>query len=162
LINEERLSAVVDKVDRARNAGAMVLCGGERATEGDLKNGCFYKPTLLASVTPDMPIAQEETFGPVASILPVFNLSHAIEVANNIHYGLTASVYTQSIDRAMVVSREIEVGAFFVNAPCVGAEIHLPFGGRKGSGNGRREGAHHMLDIYSEWKSVSISYQNIF
>jgi len=158
LINAERLASVENQVETARKAGALVLCGGERATEGDLKHGHFYKPTLLSAVTPDMPMAQEETFGPVAIILPVRDCAHAIEVANGIDYGLTASVYTQNIDKAMVVAREIEVGAFFVNSACVGAEIHLPFGGRKASGNGRREGAHHMLDIYTEWKSVSIDY----
>lgn len=158
IINAERLGSVENDVEMARKAGATVLCGGERATEGNLKNGYFYKPTLLSSVTPDMPIAQEETFGPVAVILPVRDTAHAIDVANCIDYGLTSSVYTQNIDKALVVSREIEVGAFFVNTACVGAEIHLPFGGRKASGNGRREGAHHMLDIYTEWKSISINY----
>jgi aldehyde dehydrogenase (NAD+) len=123
-----------------------------------LKKGYFYKPTLLSSVAPDMPIAQAETFGPVAVILPARDTAHAIDVANGVDYGLTSSVYTRSIDKALVVAREIEVGAFFVNTACVGAEIHLPFGGRKASGNGRREGAHHMLDIYTEWKSVSIDF----
>jgi acyl-CoA reductase-like NAD-dependent aldehyde dehydrogenase len=160
LINAERLASVENKIEIAREAGAHILCGGERAAEGDLKNGFFYKPTLISSVAPDMPIAQEETFGPVASILPVRDVAHAVEVANDIDYGLTASVYTRNIDKAMIVSREIEVGAFFINTACVGAEIHLPFGGRKGSGNGRREGAHHMLDIYTEWKSVSIKYDS--
>jgi len=158
LINAERLAAVESRVDAAREAGARILCGGERAAEGELGRGFFYKPTLLSSVAPDMPIAQQETFGPVASILPVRDMEHAVEIANGIDYGLTAAVYTKNIDKAMIVSREVEVGAFFVNSACVGAEIHLPFGGRKGSGNGRREGAHHMLDIYTEWKSVSISF----
>jgi aldehyde dehydrogenase (NAD+) len=158
IINAERLASVENKVEAARRAGATVLCGGERATEKELKHGYFYKPTLLSSISPDMPIAQEETFGPVAVILPVRDITRAIEVANGIDYGLTASVYTQNIDKALVLSREIAVGALFINTPCVGAEIHLPFGGRKASGNGRREGAHHMLDIYTEWKSVSINY----
>lgn len=160
LINAVRLASVESKVEAARKSGAAILCGGGRAAEGDLRKGWFYRPTLLSSVTPDMPIAQEETFGPVASIFPVRDIAHAVETANHVDYGLTASVYTQNIDRAMAVSREIEVGAFFVNTACVGAEIHLPFGGRKGSGNGRREGAHHMLDIYTEWKSISISYNS--
>jgi len=158
IINTECLESVENEVEMARKSGATILCGGECDTEGDLKKGYFYKPNLLSCVTPEMPIAQEETLGPVAVILPVRDTAHAIDVANGVDFGLTSSVYTWSIDKALVVSREIEVGAFFINTACVGAEIHLPFGGRKASGNGRREGAHHMLDIYTEWKSVSIDF----
>ena len=104
----------------------------------------------------EMEIARQETFGPIAAMLVVSDITEAVTVANNVKYGLTSCVYTRDIDRAMYVAQQIEVGSFFINSPCVGAEIHLPFGGFKGSGNGRREGAHHMLDIYTEWKSISI------
>lgn len=159
IINGTRLSAVDDAVRAAQDHGAQVLCGGSIATDGELQNGFFYEPTLLASVTPEMEIAQQEAFGPVAAILVVSDVTEAVAVANNVKYGLTSCVYTRDIDKAMYVAQQIEVGAFFINAPCVGAEIHLPFGGFKGSGNGRREGAHHMLDIYTEWKSISIQHR---
>lgn len=156
IINEERLQSIDEDVSGALKEGAKLLCGGERETKNGLDKGCFYKPTLLTSVTPDMSIAQKETFGPVASIMPAKDLSHALETANDIKYGLTAAIFTKDINKAMQFVHDIEAGAVFVNTACVGAEIQLPFGGMKGSGNGRREGAHHMLDIYSEWKSVSI------
>ena len=92
----------------------------------------------------------------MASILPAINMHHALEIANSVDYGLTSAVFTRDINKALFVARNIEVGSFFINTACVGAEIQLPFGGRKGSGNGRREGAHHMLDIYTEWKTVAI------
>jgi len=161
VINSVRLEAIHQSVSEAIGGGAELLCGGGIATEASLEKGHFYKPTLLASVTPDMDIAQAETFGPVASFLPVKDLTHALEVSNDIKYGLTAAIFTKDIDKAMVFAREVEAGAVFVNTACVGAEMQLPFGGMKGSGNGRREGAHHMLDIYSEWKSVSIQQQEI-
>ena len=88
-------------------------------------------------------------------------LTEALQVTNDIKYGLTAAIFTKDIDKAMVFAREVEAGAVFVNTACVGAEMQLPFGGMKGSGNGRREGAFHMLDIYSEWKSVSIQQQEL-
>ena len=156
IINEERLNSIETDVAQALNQGARALCGGRRATEGALAQGFFYQPTLLTGVTPDMPIAQEETFGPVAAILPVRDIHHALNVANGVDYGLTSAVFTKDINQALFMARTIEVGSFFINTACVGAEIQLPFGGMKGSGNGRREGAHHMLDIYTEWKTVSI------
>jgi aldehyde dehydrogenase (NAD+) len=160
IINETRLENIERDVAQALHQGATALCGGGRAQEGGLGAGFFYKPTLLANVDPNMAIAQEENFGPVATILPVRDIYHALEIANGVTYGLTSAVFTQDINKALFMAHEIEAGAFFVNTACVGAEIHLPFGGMKGSGNGSREGAHHMLDIYTEWKSVSIQRED--
>lgn len=156
IINEVRLAHIEAAVAEALEQGAQALCGGERAVEGVLEQGFFYQPTLLDHVSPDMPIAQKETFGPVASILRARDIHHALEIANGVDYGLTSAIFTRDINKALFMAKNIEVGSFFVNTACVGAEINLPFGGLKGSGNGRREGAHHALDIYTEWKTVSI------
>jgi len=156
VINETQLSEVHQDVTQAIADGATLLCGGERAEEGDLANGFFYRPTLLAGVATDAEIAQKEVFGPVAVILPARGIPGALAIANDAKYGLSAAAYTRDLDRALYFAQEVRAGAFFVNTPCIGAEIHLPFGGFKGSGNGRREGAHHMLDIYTEWKTVAI------
>ncbi len=158
VINKERLNQINKEVNNAIKNGAELICGGKIATEGELKNGNFFEPTLLSNVNPDMEIAQKETFGPVAVIMPFKNEKEALNIANNITYGLTAAVFTKNINKAMHFSKNIEVGSFFVNTACVGAEINIPFGGLKASGNGFREGAHHMLDIYTEWKSLSIQY----
>ena len=161
IINETRLSNIHRDVLEALDQGATLLCGGERATEGELKKGYFYKPTLLSNVMPDMKIAQEETFGPVASIIPFNDLTGALRITNDVKYGLSAAVYTNSLDKAMFFAHRVRVGAFFINTACVGAELQLPFGGMKASGNGRREGAHHMLDIYTEWKTVAIQQKDL-
>ncbi|MCD4681098.1 MAG: aldehyde dehydrogenase family protein, partial [Bacteroidales bacterium] len=158
IINKERLSKINKDVITAIKNGAKLICGGKIATEDELHKGNFFEPTLLSNVSPEMEIAQKETFGPVAVILPFKNEKEALEIANNIPYGLTAAIFTKNINKAMHFSHNVEVGSFFVNTACVGAEINIPFGGLKASGNGFREGAHHMLDIYTEWKSLSIQY----
>lgn len=162
LINKKQLHDIHDFVIRAKSQGGKIICGGKIADDKPLRNGYFYEPTLIGNVTPDMEISQKEVFGPVAVILTVKNIDEAIKVANDVEYGLTSGVCTQDIDKAMHVAREIEVGSFFVNTACVGAEIHLPFGGMKNSGNGQREGNSKMLDIYSEWKTVSIQQNKSF
>jgi aldehyde dehydrogenase (NAD+) len=162
IINRDRLTAIHQDVTGAIEQGARLLCGGEIATTGELKNGFFYKPTLLSGVTSNMKIFNEETFGPVAFIIPAKDYLDAVEIANNTKYGLSGAVYTRDIDKALFFSREVRVGAFFVNTPCIGAEIQHPFGGMKASGNGRREGSHHMLDIYTEWKTISIQQKDLF
>lgn len=158
IINKDRLNQISKEVNNAIKNGAEVICGGNIASEGELMKGNFFEPTLLTNVDPNMEIAQKETFGPVGVILSFKTEKEAVEIANNIPYGLTAAVYTKNINKAMLFAHKIDVGSFFVNTACVGAEINIPFGGFKASGNGFREGAHHMLDIYTEWKSLSIQY----
>jgi acyl-CoA reductase-like NAD-dependent aldehyde dehydrogenase len=162
IINRHRLTAVHNDITGAIKDGAALLCGGEIAAEGELKKGFFYKPTLLSNVTPGMKIFNEETFGPVAFIMPAKNYLQAVDFANDTKYGLSAAVYTQDIDKALFFSREVHAGAFFVNTPCIGAEVQHPFGGMKASGNGHREGSHRMLDIYSEWKTISIQQKDLY
>ena len=107
-----------------------------------------------------MRIAQEEIFGPVVSVIPCRDLDHAIEIGNGVPYGLSSSIYTRDINRAFRAMREMYTGIFYVNAPTIGAEVHLPFGGTKETGNGHRESGLAALDQFSEWKSVYVDYSN--
>src|SRR6266704_6214538 len=105
-----------------------------------------------------MRIAQEEIFGPVVSVIPCRSYKEAVAIGNNVQYGLSASIYTQDVNRAFAAMRDLYTGIVYVNAPTIGAEIHLPFGGTKGTGNGHREGGTQVLDVFSEWKSLYIDY----
>jgi len=109
-------------------------------------------------VTPSMRIAQEEIFGPVVSVLRCSSLDEAIEIGNSVQYGLSASIYTQDINKAFKAMRDLYTGIFYVNAPTIGAEVHLPFGGTKETGNGHREAGQAALDVFTEWKSVYVDY----
>ena len=160
LINESQLKTVEEYVEIGKDEGARLLCGGERLTGGDYDFGCFYTPTLFGDCKPEMRICREEIFGPVVSILPCASLEEAIEIGNGVVYGLSSSIYTRNVNRAFQAMRDMETGIFYVNAPTIGAETHLPFGGTKQTGNGHREAATAALDFYSEWKSVYIDYSD--
>ncbi len=131
-----------------KEEGATVLTGGERLSDGDYAHGFFHQPTVFADATPTMRIAQEEIFGPVTTIIPVDSLDEAIEVANGVKYGLSASIYTHDVNGAFRAMRDLDTGIVYVNAPTIGAEIHLPFGGTKATGNGHREGGVQALDVF--------------
>jgi len=160
LINEAQRRSVESYVEIGKNEGAKLLCGGERLTGGDYENGWFYAPTIFGDCAPQMRIAQEEIFGPVVSILPCDDLDQAVEIGNGVAYGLSSSLYTRNVNNAFTAMREMETGIFYVNAPTIGAETHLPFGGTKQTGNGHREAATAALDFYSEWKSVYVDYSD--
>lgn len=157
-INEGQLGVVQKYVGIGREEGATLVLGGERLNDGDLAHGYFHQPTIFADVRRDMRIAQEEIFGPVVSIIPVDSLEEAIDVANDVPYGLSSAIYTRNVNNAFLAMRDLYTGIVYVNAPTIGAEIHLPFGGTKGTGNGKREGGTQVLDTYSEWKSLYIDY----
>ena len=158
IINETQLRKIEYYVELGQKEGAKLLCGGYRLTEGDLKYGYFYAPTVFADVDPQMQIAQDEIFGPVVCIIPFETLDEAIEIANSVRYGLSSAIYTQDVNKAMIAVQELQAGITYINAPSIGAEIHLPFGGVKHTGNGHREGGTQVLDIFSEWKAVYIDY----
>jgi alpha-ketoglutaric semialdehyde dehydrogenase len=160
LINEAQRKTVESYVEVGKNEGAKLLCGGERLAGGDYDNGWFYAPTIFGECDPSMRIAQEEIFGPVVSVIPCDNLEHAIEIGNGVVYGLSSSLYTRNVNNAFTAMREMETGIFYVNAPTIGAETHLPFGGTKQTGNGHREAATAALDFYSEWKSIYVDYSD--
>ncbi|EKF00533.1 putative methylmalonate-semialdehyde dehydrogenase [Tolypothrix sp. PCC 7601] len=158
LINASQLQRVNKYLDIAREEGAKVLIGGEIASEGQLKNGNFFKPTILDNVTPEMRVAREEIFGPVVALIEVSSFEEAIAVLNDTNYGLSSSVYTRDINRAFTAMRDIEAGITYINGPTIGAEVHLPFGGVKQTGNGHREAGTTALDVFTEWKSVYVDF----
>jgi aldehyde dehydrogenase (NAD+) len=141
-----------------RNDGADLIVGGEIATDGALANGFFHQPTVFNNVAPSMRIAQEEIFGPVLSIIPVDSLNEAIGVVNGVEYGLSAAIFTQNVNNAFQAMQDIFTGILYINAGTTGAEIHLPFGGTKGTGNGHREAGTAAIDFYTEWQSVYVDY----
>jgi aldehyde dehydrogenase (NAD+) len=158
LINEAQRRRVADYVAVGHKEGAELLCGGEPVTRDDLARGFFYAPTIFANVRPSMRIAQEEIFGPVLSVITVDSFEEAVHVLNETAYGLSSSIYTRDVGRAMRAVRDIEAGITYVNGPTIGAEVHLPFGGVKDTGNGHREASHTVLDVFTEWKAVYIDY----
>jgi aldehyde dehydrogenase (NAD+) len=158
VINETQLERVESYVRIGREEGAKLLCGGRRLDAGGLKNGFFHEPTIFGDVQPKMRIAREEIFGPVVSVIPCDDLDHAIEIGNGVQYGLSAAIYTQDVNRAFRAMRDMYTGIFYVNSSTIGAEVHLPFGGTKATGNGHREAGQAALDVFSEWKSIYVDY----
>jgi len=158
LINEAARQKVHRYVQIGKKEGARLLTGGETYEKGKQANGYFYLPTVFDQVTPTMRIAQEEIFGPVISLIEVKDFDEAIEVLNGTSYGLSSSIYTRDMARAFRAMRDIQAGITYVNGPTIGAEVHLPFGGVKDTGNGHREAGTTVYDIFSEWKAVYIDY----
>lgn len=157
VVNKGRLDAIQRYVEIGKKEGKL-LCGGEPAADGELKKGCYYKPTIFDDVKPAARIAREEIFGPVVSILTCASLEEGIEIANSVEYGLSSSIYTRDVGAAFRAIENLETGIVYVNAPTIGAEAHLPFGGWKNTGNGHREGAHTIYDVFTEWKTVYVDY----
>jgi len=159
-VNERQLLSDLKYVEVGKSEGAKLKCGGNRLDSGNSKYGWFMEPTVFTDVDPKMRIAQEEIFGPVVSIIPCENLEHAIEIANGIEYGLSSALYTKNVNKAFSAMRDLHAGITYINAPTIGAEVHLPFGGVKATGNGHREGGIGAIDFYSEWKAVYVDYSD--
>jgi alpha-ketoglutaric semialdehyde dehydrogenase len=158
LVNEDQVRRVLGYMELGQAEGATLRCGGARLTGGDYDHGYFVQPTVFTGVRPEMRIAREEIFGPVLSVIEVESLDEAIGVANSVAYGLSSSIYTRDLSASYRAMHELEAGIVYINAPTIGAEIHLPFGGVKATGNGHREAGPTMLDLFSEWKSVYVDY----
>ncbi|PAX51426.1 aldehyde dehydrogenase [Brunnivagina elsteri CCALA 953] len=158
IINQRQLERVCKYMDIARAEGANILIGGEIAAEGNLKDGYFFKPTILDNVTPQMRVAREEIFGPVVALMEVKSFEDAIAIINDTNYGLSSSIYTRDINKAFVAMRDIEAGITYINGPTIGAEVHLPFGGVKQTGNGHREAGSAAIDTFTEWKTVYVDF----
>jgi aldehyde dehydrogenase (NAD+) len=159
-INEKQLQTDLNYVEVGKNEGAKMVCGGNRLDQGEYAHGWFMEPTVFIDVDPKMRIAQEEIFGPVVSIIPCDDLTDAIEIANGIEYGLSSALYTKDVNKAFTAMRDLYAGITYVNAPTIGAEVHLPFGGTKATGNGHREGGIGAIDFYTEWKSVYVDFSD--
>jgi aldehyde dehydrogenase (NAD+) len=158
LINAAAREKVHRYVQIGKDEGARLLTGGAIYEEGKWINGYFYRPTIFDQVAPSMRIAQEEIFGPVLSIIEVGSFEEATEILNGTPYGLSSSIYTSDVARAFRAVRDFEAGITYINGPTIGAEVHLPFGGVKETGNGHREAGTTVYDIYSEWKSVYVDF----
>ena len=159
-INENQLKTDLSYVDIGKAEGARLKCGGNRLDKGDYQSGYFMEPTVFVDVDRKMRIAQEEIFGPVVSIIACEDLEDAIDIANGIEYGLSSALYTKDVNKAFVAMRDLHAGITYINAPTIGAEVHLPFGGVKATGNGHREGGLGAIDFFSEWKSIYVDYSD--
>jgi aldehyde dehydrogenase (NAD+) len=157
-VNEGQRQTVQSYVDIGLKEGAKLVAGGEIPSDKKLKNGWFYKPTVFTEVKPHSRLAQEEIFGPVLSVIRTKSIDEGIEIMNNTIYGLSSSVYTNNVNHAYRAIRDVKAGITYINAPTIGAEAHMPFGGVKQTGNGHREGGWTVYDFFSEWKTVYVDY----
>lgn len=158
VINEKQKHRVLEYIGIGKQEGALVLTGGEELTGPGYENGNFIAPTVFSGMTSDMRIAQEEIFGPVTGIMSTSSLDEAIAIANSTKYGLSCSIYTRDITSTFKAINELEFGVVYINAPTIGAEVQLPFGGMKSTGNGHREAGPQSLDEFTEWKAVSVDF----
>ncbi len=158
-VNASQIETSNKYVDIALKEGAQLLLGGGPLVDGDYANGTFFAPTVFGSVTQSMRIAREEVFGPVVSLIEFDTFEEAIQIANSIDYGLSTAIYTKDVNRAFAAMRDLEAGITYINAPTIGAEVHLPFGGVKQTGNGHREGL-GAIDFFTTWKAVYVDYSD--
>jgi aldehyde dehydrogenase (NAD+) len=154
VINEAAVEKIHSYTEIGAGEGATLLTGGERV-EG---HGFYYRPTVFADVDPQMRIAQEEIFGPTTALIPVDSFEEAVAAANSVKFGLSSSIFTRDVNKAFKAMRDLQTGITYINAGTTGAEVHLPFGGMKQTGNGHREAGQAALDVFTEWKSVYVDY----
>ncbi|HET9401829.1 MAG TPA: aldehyde dehydrogenase family protein [Candidatus Acidoferrales bacterium] len=160
VINEAAVKKISEYVTIGKDEGAKLVTGGRRLDSGKFAKGWFHEPTIFGDCSPRMRICQEEIFGPVVSVIPFESFEEALDIANGVPYGLSASIYTSDVNKSFRAMRDLYTGIVYVNAPTIGAEIQMPFGGTKQTGNGHREAANAALDFYSEWKTLYIDYSD--
>jgi aldehyde dehydrogenase (NAD+) len=159
VINQAAMDKILSYIEIGQKEDkATLACGGNRLNDGDYAKGYFIEPTVFTDVAPKMRVGQEEIFGPVTSVIPFDTLDEAIEIVNDVKYGLSSAIYTQDVNQAFYAMQELYTGICYVNSATIGAEVHLPFGGTKGTGNGHREAGTQVLDIFTEWKSLYVDY----
>jgi len=159
VITADAATRVSGMIDAARNEGGEIACGGRVRSDVDgCEGGTFVEPTVVTSVKPDHRIATDEVFGPVLAVLEVERLDEAIDVVNSVEYGLSAAVYTSDINEALHAVDRIDTGIVYVNAPTIGAEIPLPFGGTKRTGNGFREAGARGIEQFSQIKTAYVDH----
>lgn len=158
VINKKALEKIARYMTIGKEEGATLLAGGKILREGAFEKGHYFEPTLFTNVAWDSRLAQEEIFGPVVSLIVVESLEEAIEVNNSVQYGLSSSIFSQDVNKIFRAQRDLDTGIVYVNAGTTGAEIHLPFGGTKGTGNGHRDSGIAALDVFTEWKSIYVDY----
>jgi alpha-ketoglutaric semialdehyde dehydrogenase len=155
-VSESQRETVARYVEIGKGEGRL-LAGGSKLTDGEWAKGWFHEPTVFEAKR-DARISCEEIFGPVTTIIPIGSLEEGIDVANGVAYGLSGSVYTKDVNKAFTAIRDFETGLFYVNAATIGAEVHLPFGGMKDTGNGHREAGIAGIDVFTEWKSIYVDF----
>jgi aldehyde dehydrogenase (NAD+) len=158
VVNEASMNKILEYIEIGKKEGAELVAGGQR--DDSAGKGWFIRPTIFDNVKANMRIAQEEIFGPVTAIIPVDSFDEAIKVANGIEFGLSTAIYTKNVNKAFEAMRDLDSGITYINAPTIGAEVHLPFGGTKNTGNGHREAAETGLDIFTEWKTIYVDYSD--
>jgi len=158
LINEDSRAKVEEYVGIGKKEGASLVTGGARATGKGLEHGHFFTPTIYAGVKAGSRLDQEEIFGPLLSVIKVKDANEAFAVNNGVRYGLSSSLYTRDVNLAFRALNELDNGITYINAPTIGAEAHLPFGGVKQTGNGHREGGWEVYEFYSETKVGYVDY----
>ncbi|KGR79364.1 aldehyde dehydrogenase family protein [Ureibacillus manganicus] len=158
VINRAALEKISHYVQIGKQEGARLLVGGSALSNPPFDQGYYFEPTIFTDVKNEMTIAQEEIFGPVVSVIEVNSLEEAIEVNNSVKFGLSSSIFSQDVNKIFKAQRDLDTGIVYINAGTTGAEIHLPFGGTKGTGNGHRDSGQAALDVYTEWKSIYIDY----
>lgn len=158
VINQRALEKIHSYTEIGKDEGAKLLTGGEVASGNGLSDGFYYRPTIFGDVDPQMRIAQEEIFGPTTALIPVDSFDEAIRAANGVKYGLSSSIFTRDVNKAFRSMRDLDTGITYINAGTIGAEVHLPFGGTKDTGNGHREAGQAALDVFTEWKSIYVDY----
>ncbi|HET8569594.1 MAG TPA: aldehyde dehydrogenase family protein [Candidatus Limnocylindria bacterium] len=158
VISDSALERINSYMPVAEKEGATIAAGGHIAKAGALAKGYFHEPTVITDVKPNMRVAQEEIFGPVTAVIEATDVDEAIRIVNGTKYGLSCSIYTRDVNKAFRFMRDAETGIVYVNAGTIGAEIQLPFGGMKATGNGHREAGRAALDVYSEWKSIYVDF----
>src|SRR3954465_2323859 len=159
-VNQQQIDTTKKYIEIGRNEGAKLLAGGNRMSSGDLGNGYFFEPAIFGDAHGKMRVAQEEIFGPVVSLIPTDSLEQAVEISNSVAYGLSSAVYTRDVNKAFKAMRDLHTGITYINAPTIGAEVHLPFGGTKATGNGHREGGIGAIDFYTQWKAIYVDYSD--
>jgi len=158
LVSQTQLAKVERYVGIGKEEGAVIECGGNRLTGASLDRGFFYAPTIFSGVQRKMRVAREEIFGPVVSVIRVKNAEEAFDICNDTEYGLSSSIYTRSVNLAFAAMRDLNTGITYINSPTIGAEVHLPFGGTKNTGNGHREGGPTVIDLFTEWKTLYVDF----
>jgi aldehyde dehydrogenase (NAD+) len=158
VVNRAALEKIQGYVEIGRKEGAEIAVGGGRASGNGLDRGYFFQPTVFTGVLRDMRVAQEEIFGPVTDVIRCRDLDDAIVISNGVQYGLVSAIFTADMGKAMRAMERLATGIVYLNAGTIGAEVHFPFGGTRGTGNGHREAGQAALDSYSEWKTVYMDY----
>ena len=157
-VDEDQLKTDLEYIEIAQREGAELLCGGKRLTGGNYDKGYFVEPTIFAGVSSTMRVAQEEVFGPVLALMVAEDFDDALRIANDVRFGLSASIVSKDLTRVHKFINRIEAGLITVNLPTAGVEYQLPFGGTKESSYGMREQGPQALDFYSESRTVYLKY----